>query len=110
MAFTYKILGQASPSDTSALLLYQAPSATSAIISSLSIANLLTSEKSFSVYVVASGDTAADSNVLMKDIALAGNGAIQISVGITLGTGDAIYVKSNTASALTYQAFGSEVA
>lgn len=109
MAFIYKILGQESPGDTSSTLLYQVPINASTIISSLAIANISTSDKSFSIYVVASGDSVADSNCLMKDVALSGNASIQISVGITLSDGDAIYVKSNTASSFTFHAFGSEV-
>jgi hypothetical protein len=49
MATTYKVLGQSNPSATTATTLYTVPSATSTIVSTITVANLAGSAATFRI-------------------------------------------------------------
>jgi hypothetical protein len=109
MAYTYKILGQSAPADTSAAALYTVPASTEAIVSSITVANVTGSEATYRIFVRQNGATAAASNALAYDAKCAGNSTVVISAGLTLDASDVISVRSGTGSALTFMAFGSEI-
>lgn len=109
VATEYKILGQASPSDTSNADLYTVPAETSAVISTLMISNTTTVEATCRIFARQAGAAPATTNAIIYDGAIAGNDFKAITVGITLAASDVITVQSGTADALTFQAFGSEV-
>ena len=110
MATTYKILGQAAPDDTSNADLYTVPSATQAVISNIHIANVTAAAVAAKVYVVPAAGSASDANIFVPDSPITANGFLSLTVGITLGAGDKLVVRSATGAALTFHAFGSEVA
>jgi hypothetical protein len=56
------------------------------------------------------GATAAQSNAVIYDADVTANDFKAITIGITLGATDVITVYTNTANALTFQAYGSEIA
>lgn len=109
MATTYKVLGQAAPADTDNADLYTVPASTQAVVSTLSVTNDTTSSATFRVYVRVAGAAAGAVNTLFYDTTLAGNTSAFFTVGLTLGAGDVLTVRSGTANAFTFQAFGSEV-
>ena len=109
MATTYKVLGQAAPADTSNANLYTVPAATSAVISTLHVANLTGDDETFSVFIRVGGAAAADDNAWAKDVPIVANSVFAATTGITLAAGDIIAVQSSAGNALTFQAFGSEV-
>lgn len=109
MPTTYKILGQLAPTDTNDANLYTVPTATQAVISTISVTNDTTASATFRIYVRKNGATAAAVNTLYFDTPLAGNSTLMITSGITLSAADVITVRSGTANAFTFQAFGSEV-
>ena len=109
MATTYKILGQSIPSDTANATMYTVPASTEAIVSTITVANVSGSEASFRIFVVEDGDAAGTGNALAYDATIAPNSFTAFSLGITLGSADAIVVRSGTGSAVTFQAFGSEL-
>lgn len=109
MAFGYKILGQAAPSDTSNADLYTVPSSTEAIVSSISVANVTATDATYRVFVRDGGVSAAAGNALSYDVTATANTTTIISAGITLSAGDIISVRSSTADAITFMAFGTEV-
>lgn len=109
MAFGYKILGQAAPADTNVADLYTVPASTEVIISTIAVANVTGSSATFSIYVREAGATAADSNKLVGGSSISANSTTTISVGITLSATDVISVQTNTANAITFHAFGTEV-
>lgn len=109
MPTTYKILGQLAPTDTNDANLYTVPTATQAVISTISVTNDTTASATFRIYVRKNGATAAAVNTLYFDTPLAGNSTLMITSGLTLGAADVITVRSGTANAFTFQAFGSEV-
>ncbi len=109
MANTYKVLGQVSPSTTANADLYTAPSGTSAVVSTLNVANVASGEVTCRIYVRINGATAVAGNAIAYDVKIATQSIFAITTGMTLGPGDKITVSSNTANALTFTLFGSEV-
>ncbi len=103
------MLGQAAPANTSNANLYTVPAATSAVISTLHVANTTASAAACRIYVRINGAAAADSNAIVLDSPVPANGFLAITQGITLGAGDIITVQSSDADALTFSAFGSEI-
>lgn len=109
MATAYKVLGQSAPADTNNADLYTVPSGTQAVISTIAVTNDTASAATFRIYVRVAGATAAAVNTLYYDTSLAGNSTLMITSGLTLGAADVVTVRTGTASALTFHAFGSEV-
>ena len=110
MATTYKLLGQSAPADTNNANLYTVPSATQAVVSTISVTNDTGSSATFRIFIRVAGAAAGAINSLYYDAPLAANSTLLITAGLTLSAGDIISVRSGTADALTFQAFGSEVA
>jgi len=109
MTTTYKVLGQAAPTGTTNVDLYTVPAATSAVVSTLNIANLTGDNVTFSVYLRVAGATAASANTLLKDVPLAANSVFSATQGLTLAATDVLTVNTGTADALSFQLFGSEI-
>lgn len=109
MAFGYKILGQSAPSDTNNTDLYTVPAATEAIISTLAVANTTATNATYTVYVRDGGAAAASSNILVGGATAEANSTTAVSIGITLSATDVVTVQSDTADAITFHAFGTEV-
>lgn len=109
MATTYKVLGQANPGDTAVNDLYTVPSATSAVVSTITATNVDGTASNISIFVVPSGDTAGTSNALVYQAELGANTVQAFTIGVTLATGDKLQVQLGTSSAATFQAFGSEL-
>ena len=109
MATTYKILGQSRPSDTVNATLYTVPASTQTITSTITACNTSASDTTFRIFIVESGGSAGQANALFYDGALLANSTISFTLGLTLEAGDSIVVRSSTASAVTFQAFGSEL-
>ena len=110
MATSYKILGQAAPANTSNADLYTVPASTEAVISTLLVTNTTGTDATCRIFARAAGAAAAASNAIIYDGTVAANDFKAITVGITLAATDVISVQSGTGNALTFQAFGSEIA
>ena len=108
MATAYKVLGQSNPSATTNTTLYTVPSATSAVVSSISICNLASSSATYRIAVRPAGATIANQHYIAYDVTVGAADTTIITVGITLATTDVITVYGSTAN-LTFQAFGSEI-
>lgn len=109
MATTYKVLGQSAPTDTNNADLYTVPASTQAVVSTISVTNDTASAATFRIYIRVAGAAAGAVNSLYYDTPLAANSTLLVTAGLTLGAGDIITVRTGTANALTFQAFGSEV-
>lgn len=109
MATTYKVLGQSNPSTTGITDLYTVPSATSAVVSTISATNVDGTASDISIYVVPSGGTAGTENALVYQAELGANTFQAFTIGVTLAAGDKLQVQLATSSAATFQAFGSEI-
>jgi hypothetical protein len=110
MPSSYKVLGQSNPAATTATALYTVPSSTSAVISSISIANLAATSATFRLIVQKSGETSTitDKQYIGYDITVGASDTTIITVGLTLATGDVVKVYASTAT-VAFQAFGSEI-
>lgn len=109
MATTYKILGQEIPSDTLNTTLYTVPASTQSIVSTITVTNVTGTDASFRLFVVPAAGAAGIGNAVAYDTALTASSFISFTLGLTLSAGDKIVVRSGTGSALTFQAFGSEL-
>ena len=109
MANTYKILGQSNPTTTANANLYTVPSGTAAVISSLVVTNVTDTEALVNVFVRENGASATTSNSILYEVPVAKNSVAAFTLGITMAAGDIITVRSATANAVAFHAFGSEV-
>lgn len=109
MATTYKVLGQVSPSATTATTLYTVPASTSTVVSTLSVANRDTAAATFRIAVRPAGASLANQHYVAYDTLIAPNSTIAFTLGITLAATDVVTVYSSSAN-LSFSAFGSEIA
>lgn len=109
MATTYKVLGQSNPSATTATTLYTVPSATQAVVSTISVANLGGSSATFRIAIRPAGASLANQHYLAYDVTVAATDTTVMTLGITLNTTDVITVYASTAT-MAFSAFGSEIA
>lgn len=109
MPYAYKVLAQSFPTSTTQADLYTVPSATSAISSQLVVCNQTANAASFRVSVAIAGAADASAQYLFYDVTVDPNDTLFFDMGITLAATDKVRVKTNTASALSFILFGTEV-
>jgi hypothetical protein len=111
MPTTYKVLGQDNPSATTNTLLYTVPSSTSAVISTVVIANQTSTSATFRLIVQKSADVSATilaKQYLAYDVTVGAADTTALTLGMTLATGDVIKAYASTAN-LSFNIFGSEI-
>jgi hypothetical protein len=108
MATTYKVLGQSNPAATTDTTVYTVPSATSAVVSSITVANLGVSGL-YRIAVRPAGATIANQHYIAFDAALNANDSVTWTLGITLAATDVITVRGSNTS-FAFSVFGSEIA
>lgn len=109
MAITYKVLGQSAPADTNNANLITVGAGKSQIISTLVIANNTATATPARVFVRIAGAAAAVGNAIIYDASIPANSTASFSFGITLAATDIVSVRTATANALTFTAFGTEL-
>lgn len=102
-----KVLGQSNPAATTATTLYTVPSAKSAVISTLVVANLSSTAATYRIAIRPAGATLANQHYIAYDVALSGNDSTALTLGVTLATTDIVTVYASTAN-VTFSAFGDE--
>ncbi len=107
---TYKILGQSAPTNTSNADLITVGASKSQVVSTLVIANTTATAATCRVFVRIAGAAAATTNAILYDSNVAANSMAAFTLGITLAATDVITVRTGTANALTFTAFGTELA
>jgi len=108
MPDAYKELGQSCPANTSDTTLYTVPSATSAILSGITVANITTSSAKYRIAVRINGAAIGNAAYKAYDVTLPGNDSLTVLQGLGLAAGDVITVRSDTANAITFAANGVE--
>lgn len=108
MATTYKVLGQSNPAAITVTTLYTSPSVTSAVCSTLVIANLGVST-TFRVAIRPAGATLANQHYIAYDTPVNQYDTMFLTLGITLATTDVVSVYAGTAT-VAFSLFGSEIA
>lgn len=108
MATTYKVLGQSNPAATTLTTLYTVPSATNAVISSITVANLAATSATFRIAVRPAGASIANSQYIAYDITLGASDTTVLTMGVTMDTTDVLSVYASSTT-VTFSAFGSEI-
>ena len=108
MATTYKVLGQVNPSATTATTLYTVPSATKAVVSTISVCNQAATSATFRIAVRPAGETLAAKHYVAYDSTVSANDSTMVTIGITLGATDVVTVYASSAT-VSFNAFGSEI-
>jgi hypothetical protein len=88
MAQVYKVLAQANPAATSATTIYTVPTATTAVISSVTVANRSGSQQTFRLYIRVAGAAIDDKQYLAYDMPVPANDTVFFQLGITLAATD----------------------
>lgn len=109
MATTYKVLGQVNPSATTATTAYTVPSATEAIISTITVANLGASAATYRIAIRPDGEALANKHYVAYDVTVGAVDTTTITLGITLNASDVVTVYASTAT-MAFNIFGSEIA
>jgi hypothetical protein len=111
MPTTYKILGQQAPVGNVLTDIYTVPGSTSAVVSSITVANRGPDLAYFRVAFSQSGGAISVKDYLYYDVALAGNDTFIATVGITLAATDKVrvYATGLGGDDLSFQLFGSEL-
>jgi hypothetical protein len=107
MATTYKVLGQESPAANTDDDLYTVPSATSAVVSTLSVCNRGVST-TFRVAVRPAGATLANQHYIVYDNFVNQYDSVFLTLGVTLAATDVVTVRAGTAD-MSFSLFGSEI-
>lgn len=104
---TYSVLGQVNPASATLTTLYTCPAATSAIGSTMVIANQSTST-TVRVAVRKSGAAIDPKHYIVYDTYVNANESLFLTLGITLATTDVVSVYAGTAS-VSFSLFGTEL-
>lgn len=90
MAQTYKVLAQSAPGATTLTDVYTVPGATSAVISSIVVANRSASARTFRLSVAIAGAADTPAQYLAYDMTVPANDSVFIQLGVTLAATDKI--------------------
>lgn len=107
MASTYKVLGQVAPAAATPAVLYAVPAATSAVCSTLVIANRGVSTM-YRVAVRPAGAALADQHYIVYDGVVNQYESAFLTLGISLAATDVVEVYAGTAT-VSFSLFGAEV-
>ena len=108
MPTTYKVLGQSNPSATTATTLYTVPASTSAVVSTITVANLAGTAATYRISVRPAGAAQTNAMYLAYDVTVGALDTTTITLGVTLATTDVVTVYASTGN-VAFQAFGSEI-
>lgn len=108
MAVNYKVLGQVAPDATTATNLYTVPAATSAVVSTLVVANRAATAATYRISIRPGGATQGNQHYLAYDVVVSGGDSTTLTLGITLAATDVVTVYASTAN-LSFSLFGSEI-
>jgi hypothetical protein len=109
MATTYKILAQSSPVATTPTLLYGPVGAgIQTVVSTIAICNRGNTSATYRISVRENGAADSSKQYLVFDTAIPSTSTVTYTLGVTLKTGDAIYVLASN-NFLSFNAFGSEI-
>lgn len=106
---SYKVLGQLNPSATTATTLYTVPASTSAVVSTLSIANQAAASATFRVAIRPAGATLDPKHYIVYGATVPANDSTFLTLGLSLATTDVITVYASSAT-LSFNVYGTEIA
>jgi hypothetical protein len=109
MATTYKVLGQSAPSATTDTNVYTVPSATSTVVSTITVCNRDAASATYRLAVRPAGASIANQHYIAYGTTCPANDTISLTLGITLAATDVVTVYASTAN-LSFNIFGAEIA
>jgi hypothetical protein len=108
MATTYKVLGQIEPSANSVTTVYTVPSATQAVVSTITACNQGTGSANIRIAVQPDAETLADKHYVAYDVTIAAGQTAAFTLGITVDAADIIAVRASTET-VSFNVFGTEI-
>ena len=108
MAETYKTLFQSNPSATTLTAAYTVPASTSAVVSTITVANRSATATTFRISVAVAGAVDDNKQYIAYDAEIGGNDTYTLTIGITLATTDVVRVYATLAT-LSFNGFGTEI-
>ena len=108
MPNVYKTLGQVNPAATTLTTAYTVPSATSTVVSTMSICNRSGVATTYRFSVAIAGAADDNKQYVAYDAAIAGNEVKTFTIGMTLAATDVVRVYATLAT-LSFVLFGSEL-
>lgn len=110
MATAYKVLGRKQAAATTEEALYTVPAATEAVVSTITVANLTASDKTYRIAVKpTSGTTLANEHYVAYDITVGASDTTALTLGLALAAGNSISVYASAATSVVFAAFGTEI-
>lgn len=107
MPTTIKTLGQVAPSALTETTLYTVPTATTAVVSTLSVCNRSVNPSSFRVAIAVGGGATQTKDYLYYDMSIEGYDTFAATFGVTLGAEDVVRIYAEDAT-LSFSLFGQE--
>ena len=108
MPTVYKVLGQSAPSATTDTDLYTVPAATSAVVSTIVVANRSALDVAYRIAIRPAGATIADEHYIAYNVNVGASDSTTLTLGVTLAATDIITVYAGSAN-LSFSVFGSEI-
>jgi hypothetical protein len=108
MAYTYKVLGQSSPSATTNTDIYTVGVGKQAIISTITVANRGNTASTYRIAIRPSGATLANQHYIAYDVTVGANDTVPLTLGISLNASDVVTVYASSLN-LSFGIFGSEI-
>ena len=108
MATSYKVLAQQATT-TGLVSMYTVPAATETIISSIVVANISATDRTYRITVQPNNATLAQKHYIAYDVTSKANTTTAYTLGITLDATDQVYILGSTTD-LSISLFGSEIA
>lgn len=108
MPQAHKVLGQSNPAATTLTTLYTVPSATQAVVSTITICNLASSATTYRIAVRPAGASIANQHYVAYDAALPANDTVTLTLGVALAATDVVSVYAASAN-VAFHAYGVEI-
>jgi hypothetical protein len=108
MATTYKVLGQSAPNATTETDIYTVPAATTAVLSTVVVANRSASAVTYRIAVRPDNAALSNEHYIAYDVNVGASDSTTITLGITMDAGDVLTVYASTGD-LSFNVFGSEI-
>ena len=107
MATAYKVLAQQATT-TGLVSMYTVPAATETIISSIVVANVSASDRTYRITIQPNNATLAQKHYIAYDVTIKANTTTAYTLGITLDATDQVYILGSTTD-ISISLFGSEI-
>ena len=108
MPTTYKVLGQINPAANTLSNVYTVPSATQAVISTITVCNQTATNSSYSIAVAPNAEVDNVKHYIIRGGVVPAADSIAITLGLTIDAGDQIRANTNNNS-IAFSIFGSEI-